>query len=330
MSRILVLGASGFVGRNAAEWFANKGHEVVRHGLNRASYSYPDEKWIKADLLAPKAVDYESFDVVIQCAAATSGCKDTLLDPALHIANNAVMNSYVLKECAAAKVKHVIFPSCSVMFESKDFPQKETDWDGGKPLNPAYLGFASTKIYCENLCQFYANISDTKFTVMRSTNYYGQYDKYDPDKSHVFGATVRKVMAAQKPRLDMNAGEAAARYEDESKIVVWGTGNEARDFLHIDNFCSFVEAAIEKQTAKYALYNVGSGTAVKINELVQAIINHSGKQLTIEHDLSKPTIPTSLCLDTSKAKAELGWEPTVSLYGGIGLTVAWYKENYAG
>jgi len=300
--KVLVLGASGFVGRNAAEWFAAKGHDVVRHGNTRKAD-------IQADLLQPKAVDYTGFDVVIQCAAATSGCKDTLEDPALHIANNAVMNSYILKECAKAKVGHVIFPSCSVMYQSSDKPLKETDFDANAPLNSAYLGFASTKLYCEKLCEFYANISDTKYTVMRNTNYYGPYDKYDPDHSHVFGATVRKVMAAT------------------DKVSVWGTGEEARDFLHIDNFCSFVEAVIEKQPTKYALYNVGSGVAVKINELVQAIINHSGKQLTIEHDLARPTIPTSLYLSTEKAKAELGWEPQVGMFEGIQRTLDWYRAN---
>lgn len=302
MSRILVLGATGFVGRNAAEWFAAKGHEVVRQGCMRNAD-------LQANLLGPQAVDYTGYDVIIQCAAATSGCKDTLEDPAMHIANNAVMNSYILKECAKAGVKHVIFPSCSVMYQSSPIPLKESDFDANTPLNPAYLGFASTKLYCERLCEFYANISDTKFTVMRNTNFYGPYDKYDPDRSHVFGATVRKVMDAT------------------DKVTVWGAGTEARDFLHIDNFCSFVEAAIERQPTKYALYNVGSGVAVKINELVQAIINHSGKQLTIEHDLTKPTIPTSLCLDTSKAKTELGWEPSVGLFEGIGSTLDWYRKN---
>lgn len=303
--KILVLGATGFVGRNVAEWFAAKGHDVVRHGNTR----HAD---IQADLLQPKAVSYRGYDVVIQCAAATSGCKDTLEDPALHIANNAVMNSYILKECAQSEVKHVIFPSCSVMFESKPYPQKETDWDAALPLNPVYMGFAATKIYCENLCRFYAGISDTKFTVMRNTNFYGPYDKYDADRSHVFGATVRKVMAAT------------------DKVTVWGAGTEARDFLHIDNFCSFVEVAIERQPTKYALYNVGSGVAVTINVLVQAIINHSGKQLTVEHDLSKPTIPTSLCLSTEKATEELGWQPQLGLFEGIQRTLSWYKENYAG
>lgn len=304
--RILVLGASGFVGRNVAEYFATKGHEVMRHGNTRPAD-------IQADLCLPNAVDYTGVGVVIQCAAATSGCKDTLLDPALHIAKNAIMNSYILKEATAAGVKHVIFPSCSVMYQSSDTLLKESDLDFNVPLNPAYLGFASTKLYCEKLCEFYAGLGNTRFTVMRNSNFYGPYDKYDPDRSHVFGATVRKVMSAP---------------EEGGAITVWGTGEEKRDFLHIDNFCTFVEAAIERQTAKYALYNVGSGVAVSINELVQAIINHAGKQgLTVEHDTTQPTIPTAFSLDTTKAREELGWESTVGMFEGIGRTLDWYRAN---
>lgn len=313
--KILVLGATGFVGRNVAEYFAAKGHEIIGVSHNRECPVIYNTKWlVNFDLCSPDRVQeifshVRDIDVLIQCAAATSGCKDTLEDPAMHIPANAVMNSYIFKEATKAGVKHVVFPSCSVMYQSSDTPLKETDFDANTPLNPAYLGFASTKLYCEKLCQFYANISDTKFTAMRNSNFYGAYDKYDPDHSHVFGATVAKVM------------------KSDDKVTVWGSGKEKRDFLHIDNFCSFVEAAINNQKDKYALYNVGSGIALSINDLVQALVNHSGKQLTIEHDVTKPTIPTSLCLDTTKAKEELGWEPSVGLFEGIQKTLAWYRTH---
>lgn len=309
--KILVLGSSGFLGRNAADYFAAKGHKVIRHGFRRAGYSYPDEPWVTADLREPGKVDYAGFDVVIQTAAASSGCKDTLEDPAMHIATNGVMNSYILKECAKAGVGHVIFPSCSVMFASSPIAQKELDWDASAELNAAYLGFASTKIFCEQLCRFYASISDTKFTVMRNTNYFGPFDKFDLNHSHVFGATITKVMRAT------------------DKITVWGTGEEARDFLYVEDFCRFAELAIEKQTTRYALYNVGSGVAVQIRDLVAKVVAASGKNLTIEYDTSKPTIPTSLCLDSTKAREELGWEPSVSLEDGIVGTLKWWGENYS-
>ncbi len=315
MSKILVLGATGFMGRNCVEHFSAKGHRVHAVAHIRPAYDHPNVEWHFADLCEQSPVnalfDKEKFDIVIQAAAATTGCKDTLNDPAMHIAANAVMNSFILRAASRSDVKHLIFPSCSVMYQTKDYPQKESDWSAADTLNPAYLGFASTKLYCEKLCEFYAGISDTKFTVFRNTNFFGKYDKYDLERSHVFGASITKVMRAP----------------EGGTINVWGSGDEARDFVHISDFCRIVEAAIEHQPDKYALYNCGSGHAVKIRELVQTIIRLSGKNLKITHDLSAPTIPTSLCLDTAKARDELGWHPQVGLEEGILQTVPWWKEH---
>lgn len=310
--RILVLGSTGFVGRNVAEYFAARGHEVEGACKNPASSTYDvgKMKWHFGDLCYPNAVDYTGFDVVIQCAAATTGCKDTLNDPAMHIPTNAVMNSYIFKEATKAGVKHVVFPSCSVMYQSSDVPLKETDFDANIPLNPAYLGFASTKLYCEKLCEFYAGISNAKFTVFRNSNFFGKYDKYDLNRSHFLGATITKVLTTT-----------------EDFITLWGDGQEARDFLYIKDLCRIIELAIEKQGNKFDVFNCGSGVAMKIADAAQKIIDISGKLLKIEFDESKPTIKTSLCLDCTKAKNQLGWEPQYSFEDGMKETLAWYKEN---
>ncbi len=335
--RILVLGSTGFLGRNLANYFNKDGNELHLVRLTRPEYEMEGATWHQVDLRIAPVVealfDHVQPDVVLQMAAGTSGVKDTIEDPAMHTRNNAVINSEIFRAAYKAKVKHVIFPSCSVMYPSSATPLKETDFDANAPLNPKYIGFASTKIYCEKLCEFYAGIGETRFTAMRNTNFYGPFDKFDLERSHVFGATVTKVMSAGKeiiPQPEMSTYEVSQRLLDANTIKVWGTGEESRDFVHIYDFCRFVELAIEKQTTKYELYNCGSGIAVSVNDLVKAIINHSGKQIVIEHDLTKPTIPTSLCLDTSKAKAELGWEPKVSLYEGITTTLDWWKANAIG
>jgi nucleoside-diphosphate-sugar epimerase len=161
------------------------------------------------------------------------------------------------------------------------------------------------------MCQFYAGISETKFTAIRHSNIYGSHDKFDLERSHVFGATITKVMNAT------------------DKVVVWGTGDEERDLLYIDDLVDFVEAAIAKQTVKFGLYNCGYGNAISIKNLVQTIVRLSGKDLAIEHDLSQPTIKTSLFLDCSLAKNELDWESKTSLETGITKTLAWWKANIA-
>ena len=69
------------------------------------------------------------------------------------------------------------------------------------------------------------------------------------------------------------------------------------------------------------------GSSISVKELVDRIIKHSGKSLNIEYDLSKPSIKTKLCLDSTRAKEILGWFPNVSLDDGIEKTISWYKKN---
>jgi nucleoside-diphosphate-sugar epimerase len=197
------------------------------------------------------------------------------------------------------------------MYQPSDTPVKETDFDANKEIFPSYFGVGWTKVYIEKMCEFYSRIGNTKYTVIRHSNIYGPYDKFDLEKSHVFGATMTKVMTTG----------------DGGKIEVWGTGEEERDLLYISDLVNFVELAIVKQESKFELYNVGYGSSISVSNLVKKIIARSGKDIRIEYDPSKPSIKTKLCLNITKAKNSLGWFPKVSLDEGIRKTMEWYKSN---
>lgn len=309
--RIIVLGATGFIGRNAVLHYAQNGHEV--HAVRNSSPEYECENvtWHKIDLRSDHYSMHsvmEGADLVIQAAATTSGSKDIVSNPAIHVTDNAVMNSYIFRAAAESGVKHLIFPSCTVMYGSSTSPQDE---DAPINIHPRYFGVARTKLYCEKLCEFYSSISSTKFTVIRHSNIYGPHDKFDLERSHVMGATITKVM----------------KEPNGSSITVWGTGEEKRDLLYIDDLLSFIDLAVEGQKEKYALYNCGYGLAFSINDLVARIIELSGKKLEIKHDLSAPTIPTSLSLNCEKARLELGWNPKITLPEGITRTIDWWRLN---
>jgi len=300
--KILICGATGFVGRNMAEQLSRRDDlEVHAVRFNRPEYDNPNVIWHKTDLRNPEAVDelIKDVDIIIQAAATTSGAKDIVSRPYIHVTDNAVMNSYLFRSAFEHKVKHVVFFSCTVMYQSSENLLKESDFDANQPLHPRYFGVGNTKLYIEKMCEFFADIGETKFTAIRHSNIYGPYDKFDLERSHFFGATVTKVMMADK------------------KISVWGAGEEERDLLHVDDLVDFVEISIEKQSESYGLYNCGLGKAHTVKDVVKKIIRASGKDLKIEHDLSQPTIKTSLALDCSLAKNKLGWEPKTSLDDGI-------------
>ncbi len=313
---ILICGATGFIGRNFLNYFGSRKGQKIRAVYNvrppfDVSHLPAEIEWVKADLRAPGDVEkaMDNVSVVIQAAATTSGAKDIVSKPYIHVTDNAVMNSLLLRSAYHHNVSHFIFFSCTVMYQSSETALSENDFDETRPLHPRYFGVGNTKIYIEKMLEFFSNISDMKTTAIRHSNIYGPYDKFDFERSHVFGATVSKVMLA------------------DSKISVWGTGEEERDLLHVDDLCDFVDKAIQKQTQKYRLYNCGLGEKISIRSLVNKIIEKSRKDLAIVHDLSQPTIKTSLYLDCSLAKTELDWMPTVSLDEGISRTLDWWREN---
>ncbi|MHB1947012.1 MAG: NAD-dependent epimerase/dehydratase family protein [Gammaproteobacteria bacterium] len=310
--KVLICGATGFIGRNFTEQLSQRSDlEIHAVHFRRQPYACANVTWHHADLRQPDDVErvMRGMDVVIQAAATTSGSKDIVTRPYIHVTDNAVMNSYLFRSAFENQVKHVIFFSCTVMYPTCVNALKESDFDANQSLHPRYFGVGNTKIYLEKMCEFYAALANTKFTAIRHSNIYGPHDKYDLERSHVFGATVTKVMTAS------------------DKVTVWGTGEEERDLLYVDDLVRFVELALEKQPEKYRLYNCGYGKAVAIKDLVNKIVAASGKKLVIEHDLSQPTIKTSLFLDCELAKQELGWEVQTDLETGIKNTLQWWNEN---
>ena len=305
-------GATGFIGRNIAERFAGDlAYEVVAVHHKRPPFQHPGITWVQADLRDPEQVDQllAGIDVVIQAAATTSGVKDVLSRPHIHIADNAVMNSYLFRSAFDHHVRHVIFFSCTVMLQSSPRALSEQDFDANAEIYPSYFGSAHTKLYLEKMCEFYSRIGSTKFTAIRHSNVYGPHDKFDLERSHVFGATITKVLSAT------------------DSVTVWGSGEEARDLVYVDDLAEMVEQVLARQPDRFAIYNCGAGVAVTIKDLVSRIVSASGKALAIRHDLSKPTIPTSVFLDCSKARNELGWEPRVPLKDGIEKTISWWRQN---
>ena len=96
---------------------------------------------------------------------------------------------------------------------------KEEEYDY-KKIFPSYFGVANTKLYIEKMCKFYSSISNTKYSVIRHSNIYGPYDKFDTEKSHFIGSSKFKV------------------FDKKNKVKIFGKGNEKRDYLHVDDLMS--------------------------------------------------------------------------------------------
>ena len=312
-TKILIAGATGFIGKNMLEYFMHQDTFDV-YGVYHMSNPAHDKSvtWVQADLTRKEDVDrvVQGMDIIIHAAATTSGAKEILSKPYYHVTDNAVMSSLIFRSAYEQGVGRVIFFSCSVMYQPSGLGVKENDFNANQEIFPSYFGVGWTKVYIEKMCEFYSRISKTQYTVIRHSNIYGPHDKYDLQRSHVFGATLTKVMTAEN-----------------NAITVWGDGTEERDLLYISDLVDFVHCVIDTQQSAFEIFNVGYGQSISIRNLVAKIIEHSERKLEIIFDISKPTIKTKLFLDCTKAKHELGWFPKISLDEGIKCTLAWYRKN---
>lgn len=313
--KILLCGATGFIGKNILDrCIKDDLYDIIAVWHKKEPHCFSNNvTWVNCDLTDKNQVNdiMKNVDVVLQFACVNaSGAKEGVSKPYLSVTDNAVMNSILLRACFENNIDHFLFPSCTVMYHSKDSKLKEEDSLPIRDPVEKYFGQGWTKIYLEKMCEFYSKISDIKFTVLRHSNIYGPYDKYNLEKSHVFAATILKVV-------DNTTGE----------VVVWGEGTEKRDFLHVEDFVDFVMMSVKNQKDNYLFLNVGSGVATSIGALVKKVVDISGKDLKITYDPTKPTIKTSLCLDSTKAFEKIGWKPKVSLEEGILKTINWYKES---
>jgi len=313
---VVITGATGFIGRNILARYAGREGCFVRavyHQRPAFDVDAANVEWIQGDLTVDADVRriLDGADTVIQCAATTSGAGDIVNRPYIHTTDNAVMNSLMLRACYDLNVAHFLFFSCSIMYQPSEVPLREEDFSESDILHPNYFPAGWTKVYLEKMCEFFAGLGRTKMTVLRHTNIFGPHDKYDLERSHMFGATVTKVMTA----------------EEGGTIKVWGSGEEARDLLYVDDLADCVESCLANQTEPFGLYNVGYGQSIKVIDVVRKIIGASGKNLSIERDERAPTIPVSIALDCGRIQSATGWSPTTDFDDAVSRTTRWRAEN---
>lgn len=313
ITRVAILGATGFVGRNVAEAFAAEpGFAVVGVRHKRRSFSHPHIAWVDADLTTQAGVDaaLAEADLVVHAAAATAGSAANMGDPLALVVDNQIMTARIFASAHKRGIAHVIWFSCAVMYADTPDPQREDDYDPRALLHPAYEGAATTKVYFERMAAWYARLGRTRFTALRHTNIYGPHDKYDLLRSHVCGATITKALTAT-----------------DGKLVHWGTGKAERDLLHADDLCAAVLAVAKRQSEPFGLFNVGAGHTTSTLDLAKRIVAAAGLDLHIELDRSRPSIDTRTALDCTRFRERFGWAPRVALDDGLKRTIDWWRKN---
>ncbi len=310
---ILVAGASGFIGTHLTKKLSDYNAKIVGSYLNHSpKLKLPNVKFIKADFTNYKEclAATKNIDFVFMVAANSSGAAVIEKTPLAHLTPNIVMNSQILAAAYENKVSKFCFISSNTVYPVTDFPVKEDDINYN--FFSKYFIVGWMKLFSEIMNKMYAKHIKIpmKTLVVRPGNLYGPYDKFRWNESKVIAALIRKSIERHDP------------------LIVWGDGNDLKDFLYIDDFILGLLMAFEKFD-DFDTINIASSIPVTIKEVLGTILKEENYQSAkLKYDCSKPTMLPKRLINTDKIRKKCNWKPQITLSEGLKLTIDWYKKFY--
>ncbi|MDK2947135.1 MAG: GDP-L-fucose synthase [Methanolobus sp.] len=258
--------------------------------------------------------EQEKPDYVFAAAAKVGGILANDTYPAEFIYTNLMIEANIIHAAYENNVKKLLFLGSSCIYPKYAPQPMKEEYLLTSELEPTNEAYAISKIAGIKLCKFYNQQYGTNFISVMPTNLYGPNDNFDLQTSHVLPALIRKFHEA--------------KINNEPEVIVWGTGKQKREFLHVDDMADACIYLMEKYAAKEIgeFVNIGVGKDISINELAELIgelVEYNGK---ITYDASKPDGTPQKLLDITRLK-ELGWNSNISLREGIESTYFWYSKR---
>ncbi len=246
----------------------------------------------------------EHPEYVVLAAAKVGGIMANVESPAEFLYDNLAIQNNIIECSRIYGVKKLLFLASSCIYPRlAPQPMKEEYLMDGK-LEPTNEGYAIAKIAGLKMCQYYNTQYGTDYISVMPCNIYGYGDNFDPAKSHVVAALIRKVYNAKVNR--------------DRIIPMWGTGKARRELMFVDDLadaCFF----IFNYYSGNEFFNVGTGTDISIKELVELIMDIEDYHAELKFDTLKPDGMPQKLMDVSRL-SEAGWTAKTSLREGLEKT----------
>lgn len=303
--RVFVAGHRGMVGSAIVRLLQNENCTILT--VSRDQIDLRDQARVR------EWFNREKPNAVFLAAAKVGGILANDTYPAEFLYDNLAIEMNVIDAAYRSGVEKLLYLGSSCIypkFAPQPIPESALLTGSLEPTNEWY---AIAKIAGLKLCEAYRRQYGADFVSAMPTNLYGPGDNYDPLKSHVIPALLRKVHEAKRS----GAGE----------ITIWGSGTPRREFLHVDDAASAVVHLMKVYSGAEHV-NVGTGediTILDLARLVCDVVGFDGKILT---DATKPDGTPRKLLDVSKLKAT-GWAPRYGLRDGLTEAYNWFKDNEA-
>lgn len=293
--RCLILGGTGFLGKNLIRGLMKEHHEVVVYARNYHKLHELDSCFKTIEVICgdfSRETDFESILDGIECvffliSATGPSNKDLKLD-----FKQNVMPSFALLDCCVKKKIRVLFFSSggTVYGEPQYLPIKESH-----PTNPI-CAYGMSKMVVERMLEYYRVMYGLDYRILRISNPYGPGQ--DPNRRQgVIAVFLAHVLAGKE-------------------IEIWGNGETVRDYLFVDDL---IEACV--MLLSYAgnerIFNIGSGKGVSLNEILHAIHELLQKEIHVTYKEKRMQDVKTNVLDIARIKQEMNWHPHTDLYDGI-------------
>ena len=308
--RYLVTGGAGFIGSNTVDELVRRGHSVVV--LDDVSSGKEDnlaEIRNKITFIKGSITDIEvvrkamhEAEYVLHLAARTSvprSVKDPIETNKINI--DGTLN--VLVAAKELKVKRVVFAASSSAYgETATLPKVETMQP--EPISP----YGVTKYVGELYGQTFGRCYGLENVALRYFNIFGP--RQDP------GSPYSGVLA-----------KFCAAYLEDTAPVVFGDGQQTRDFTYVENAVQANLLACEAPNASGKVFNVGVGGRISLNDVLRELARITGKTVEAKYEAPRDGDIRDSQADISQARVFLGYEPQVTFEEGLARTFDWYRET---